>query len=46
MSELEHEAQVEEIEQDRRVERRLLLQAALALAIVTAFVVVRTLIVG
>lgn len=46
MSELELEAQLEEIERDKRSERHLLVQSAIALAIVAAFVVVRTLIVG
>lgn len=46
MKERELRAGAEEIEQDRRVERGLLLQALGALAVVAAFVLVRTLIVG
>ncbi|WP_347754710.1 hypothetical protein [Agrococcus sp. ProA11] len=46
MSGLDFEAEQQEIERDKRVERHLLVQAAIAAAIVSAFVIVRTLIVG
>ena len=46
MNETQTPAVPDDIEQDRRRERRLILQAVIALAIVAAFVVVRQLIVG
>lgn len=46
MSVPSHEAQLDEIEQDRRTERGLIVKALVALAIVAVFVAIRVAIVG
>ncbi len=46
MSAPSEQAQLDEIEQDRRTERKLIVQALIALAIVAVFVAIRVAIVG
>ncbi|WP_295575907.1 hypothetical protein [uncultured Microbacterium sp.] len=46
MSELGTRAALEEIERDRRTERRVVVQAVVALLVVTGFVLIRLVIVG